>query len=355
VIFRRRTPPPGSVPGALNIAPDSPPPRMHVFDYTAEHYEESDITSLADMARFTNPDSVTWLDVQGLGNEKLLHEIGDLFGLHPLLLADIVNVGQRPKVEAYEGMLLIITRMVSVTPEGELEREQVSMVLGPDYVLTFQEQYGDILDPVRARIRNGALVRRMKSDYLAYAIVDTVVDGFYPVLDWVGDVLDRLEDEVIGRPQPTTVERIHEIRRELITLRRAIWPQRDAVSLLIRDSGDMVSDAVKLYLRDTHDHAFQVADVVESYREIAGGLMEFYLSSIGQRTNEIMRALTVMSSIFIPLTFVAGIYGMNFDNMPELHHPLGYFILLGVMFAMAVAMLIFFFRLGWIGSGRSHD
>lgn len=353
MIFRRRRPPPGSVPGALNIAPDSPRPRLHVFDYTQERYEECDIHSVSEIERFTDPGSVTWLDVQGLGDERLLHEIADFFGLHPLLLADVVNIGQRPKVEPYEGMLLIVTRMVSMEND-RVRREQVSIVLGPDYVLTFQEQYGDILDPVRGRIRNGALVRRMKADYLAYAIFDTVVDGFYPVLDVLGERLDALEDEVVENPTRGTVEQIHHLRRELINLRRAIWPQRDAASALVRDSGDMISDAVRVYLRDTHDHAFQITDVVESYREIAAGLMEVYLSSVGQRTNEIMRVLTVLSSIFIPLTFIVGIYGMNFDNMPELRHPLGYFILLAVMFLMAVGMFGFFAWRGWIGTGRSR-
>jgi magnesium transporter len=227
----------------------------------------------------------------------------------------------------------------------------VSLVLGRRFLLTFQERLGDVLDPVRERIRQGiGPIRRAGPDYLAYAVIDAVIDGYYPILEQFGERLEALEDDVVLSPTPLLLRRIHHVKRELLDIRRAVWPQREAVSAVIRGDHELVGQEVRTYFRDVYDHCIQIMDVVETYRELAGGLMDVYLSSVSNRQNEVMKVLTVMASIFIPLTFLAGIYGMNFEHMPELHKRWAYPILLAVMAGVAGVMLLFFYRKGWLGS-----
>jgi len=228
--------------------------------------------------------------------------------------------------------------------------EQVSIVMAEGYVITFQEHYGDVLDPVRNRIRSGkGLIRGKGSDYLAYAIADTIIDGYYPVLEKVGDRLEAMESEVIENPSPEVLLNLNRMKNQLINLRRSIWPQREAINSLLRDDFDLISDDVRIYLRDTYDHCVQSSEVAEMFREMATGLMNTDLSAIANRTNEVMKVLTIMASIFIPLTFMAGIYGMNFEHMPELHYRYSYPLLWAAMSVTAVGMLIYFWRKGWIG------
>jgi magnesium transporter len=287
-----------------------------------------------------------------------MRQIGAIFNLHPLLLEDVVNVPQRPKVEPYGDQLLIIVRMVRMGEDDEygeptVDMEQVSMVVAKHYVITFQERHGDILDPVRKRLSSDkSNLRKRGSDYLAYAIADTIIDAYYPVLEVVGNHLESLESVVIEDPSPAILGELNRLKNQLINLRRAIWPQREAFNALARGDHGLISDEVAVYLRDTCDHCIQTSEVAEMYREMVTGLMNIYLSAVANRTNEVMKVLTIMASLFIPLTFMAGIYGMNFDNMPELKYKYSYALLWIAMGIVTAGMLLFFRRKGWIGAQR---
>ncbi len=347
---------PGSMPGTLNIEPNAPPPVIVLIDYNEQNAIRLQVETPEECLDHLDTESVSWVDVKGLGSEDILKRLGAVFTLHPLVLEDIVNVPQRPKVEEYDDQLLIIARMVMLRRSGRsFLTEQVSLILGKHYLLTVQEEpENDCFAAVRERIRlNKGTIRKHKADYLAYTLLDSIVDGFFPILEEYGEKIEDLENEVVANPTRQTLEKIHKIKRELLTLRRSIWPQRDAINSLIRDGSDLISDEVRVYLRDCYDHAVQVLDMVETYRELAASLMDVYLSSVSNRMNEVMKFLTIVSTIFIPLTFVAGVYGMNFNteksplNMPELNWYLGYPLCLAVMAAIAAVLIIFFKRKGW--------
>ena len=347
---------PGSMPGTLSIGEDSPHPVIVLIDYNEETAIRTQIEAPEECTPYLDTESVSWVDVKGLGSEDILQRLGQVFSLHPLVLEDVVNVPQRPKVEEYEDQLLIIARMVTLKETNRgFHTEQVSFILGKHYLLTVQEEPEyDSFGPVRERIRtNKGSTRKHQADYLAYALLDSIIDGFFPVLEAYGEELEELEDEVVSNPSRQTLEKIHLMKRELLSLRRSIWPQRDAINSLIRDGSDLVSDEVRIYLRDCYDHTVQVLDMVETYRELASSLMDVYLSSISNKMNEVMKFLTVISTIFIPLTFIAGIYGMNFNtekspfNMPELNWYWGYLLCMGAMGAIAIGLIYFFWRKGW--------
>ncbi len=354
-MFRKRHPKVGSRPGTLVINSQSPKPVVRVIRYTPAEVTEDEVTDVEQLRGFREGNGVMWIDVQGFGDEQMIRAIGEIFGLHQLALEDVINVPQRPKTEAFEDHLLWITRMAMPAGEGAIQTEQVSLILGRNYLLTFQERHGDVLDPVRARIRQGkGPIRKSGPDYLAYAIIDAVIDGYYPILESFGEHLEELEDGIVAAPHSGLLQDVHHVKRELLAIRRAIWPQRESVNSLIRDESKFVGDSIRTYLRDVYDHCVQIIDVVETYRELAGGLMDVYLSSIANRQNEVMKVLTIMASIFIPLTFMAGVYGMNFDNMPELHSKWAYPMLLALMVVVAVGMVIYFWRKGWLGSPPSE-
>jgi magnesium transporter len=355
-------PPAGSRPGTLVLPAGSPVPRIRCYRYDAQELEQLDVARPSDLKALLATDKTCWVDVQGFGDEALLREIAELFSIHPLALEDVVHFPQRPKTEEYEKHRYLIFRIVrSAEPGRPLETEQVSLFFDQKVVLTFQEQYGDCFDPVRQRLISGkGPMRKLRADYMAYALVDAAIDGFYPVLETLGEELERLEHDVAEDASPVLLRRINEIRRELMALRRLAIPQRDAINALIRDDQTCVTDAVRVYLRDSYDHCVHFADGVETLREIAGGLLNTYLSAAANKTNEVMKVLTIMASIFIPLTFLAGIYGMNFEHMPELHARWGYPVLLIVMLGVGLAMLVWFQRLGWLGrkgsdSSRARD
>jgi magnesium transporter len=345
---KRRSPPPGAIPGALAIPAGAPPPRIRAFSYDVEHLSEQDVPDVEVLGSLLADERVLWVDVQGLGDEKVLRRLGELFALHPLLLADVVNVPQRPKVEDYDDVHLIVTRTVDLDGR-DLAIDQVSIVLGPNFVLSIQEHPGDPFDPVRERLRAGGSIRRARADYLAYALMDTVVDGYFPLLEQLGELLEHLEEDIIADPGPDALERIHTARRRLVTLRRSVWPLREELATLARDDTGAFSRAVRVYVRDTYDHAVQAVDIIETYRELTGSLMEVYLSSVSQRTNDVMKLLTVVSTVFIPLTFIVGVYGMNFVYMPELRMHWAYPAVWGVMVVLAGGMLVYFRRRGWLG------
>lgn len=349
---------PGSAPGTLSIEPDASPPVLFLIDYNENSASRVKLNSPEESIPYLDSASVSWIDVQGLGNEDVLRRLGRVFNLHPLVLEDVVNVPQRPKVEEYNKQLLIILRMVTPKEDGaKFLAEQVSFILGEHYLLTVQEEPDyDPFGPVRERIRTQkGTICRHRADYLAYSLIDAIIDGFFPVLEAYGEELEELEDEVVINPSRETLERIHQIKRELLGLRRAIWPQRDVINSLIRDENPLISSGVRVYLRDCYDHVVQVLDIVENYRELASSLMDVYLSSVSNRMNEVMKVLTIISTIFIPLTFIAGVYGMNFNpevagNMPELNAPYAYWICWGVMLTIAGALILYFKRRGWFSN-----
>lgn len=354
----------GMAPGTLVIGEDASPTELTLIDYNETSAIRRKLRSPEEAALHLDTHSISWIDLQGLGNEDVLNRLGQVFHLHPLVLEDVVNVPQRPKIEYYEDQVLIITRMVMMAAQSNDEdphftSEQLSFVLGRNYLLTVQEELNqDCLDPVRNRIRqNVGRIRGEGADYLTYALLDAVIDAYFPVLEEYGEYIESLEDEVIFNPTRHTVQKIYRVRRELMSLRRSIWPQRNSLSQLIRDgSSDLISSESRVYLQDCYDHVVQVLDIVETYRELTANLMDVYLSSVSNRMNEVMKTLTVISSIFIPLTFIVGVYGMNFDtsvsplNMPELEAYWGYPICWAVMIAIALSLSYYFWRKGWFDS-----
>lgn len=356
---KTRRPKPGAAPGSLVLPVAAPEPIVRVMDYCPERLEERVLESPSEVVPYLTDatPSVTWVDVQGLGNLGVLQELQRIFDIHPLALADVVNVPQRPKVDVYDRYLFAITRMGLPTENGGLHTEQVSLFVGKDFVLTFQETHGDCLDPVRERIRKGTgMIRRSGADYLAYAILDALVDGYFPLVEAVGERIEDLEDGVVLSPEPGALREVYALRRDLLEIRRGVWPQREALNALLHDESGFFSKNVRPYLRDCYDHVVQILEIAETQRELASGLLDVYLSSIANRTNEVMKILTVVTTIFIPLSFIAGVYGMNFDpdrspwNMPELRWRHGYFFALSLMLAVALLLLGFFWRKGWLRS-----
>jgi len=347
----RKSKPPGMSPGSPVLTGEALPSRIHSIRYTASSIEESDPRDAAECVALIVPGAITWLDVQGLADVELLKSLGERLKLHPLALEDVVSLSQRPKAEDYDTHLFVIVRMPETNET--LSTDQTSLFIGQGFLLTFQEHYGDCLGPVRDRLRKGkGLMRRSGADYLAYTILDAIIDGFFPVLEAFGETLESLEGEVVESPTRGSLEKIHDVKRDLLTLRRAIFPLRDAINSLMRCESDMVSEQTRTYLRDCYDHCVQILDMVETYRELAASLMDIYISSLSQKLNEVMKVLTIISTIFIPLTFIVGVYGMNFDHMPELRWRLGYPIVMGGMAVLSLAMVWYFVRKGWIGPGE---
>jgi magnesium transporter len=352
-MFRKRHPPPGARPGTLAIPDAAPPPRIRVVSYCPGPAEFRDVADVEDLSRLPGSARVTWVDVHGLGSEPVLLRLAELFAIHPLALEDAVNAPQRAKSELYDRNQLLIARVPVRDPSGALAMPQVSFVLGARCLVTFQERPFGLFDPVRERIRAAiGPIASQGPDYLAYALLDAIVDRYYPVVEDLATDLEDLEEEGFTDPRPETLERIHRVRRDLVLLRRVGWPQRAAVESLMRGDSPYLGPEVRVYLRDTLDHIAQVVEVVDSSRDMVVALMDIYFSMLSHRANEVMKVLTVMASIFIPLTFIAGVYGMNFRDMPELGVPIAYPAVLLFMAVVAVGLLLYFRRRGFIGPGR---
>jgi magnesium transporter len=344
----------GLPPGSLTAPPGAyVPETIELLHYTSDALEERQLANVAELAQFKDKEGVLWINLNGVGDAEIVRELGNLFALHPLALEDVVNVHQRPKVDDYGDHLFIVVHMLHF--ETAVTSEQVSMFLTPNAVITFQEHPGDCLDPLRERLRKGAgLIRRHGADYLMYAVIDAVIDNYFPFLERVSQTVEGLEDQVVAQPSRRTLGRVHEVKRNLLEVRRSVWPLREAINGLLREESPLIRKATRLYLRDCYDHAVQVLDIVETYRELAGGLMDIYLSSVSNKMNEVMKVLTIIATIFIPLTFIAGIYGMNFERMPELRQPWGYPAVWAAIIVIAIVMLVLFRRKGWLG-GRKKD
>jgi magnesium transporter len=348
--LRVRKPPVGASPGTLVIDPEALPSSVWVFSYDKDTLEEYKSISVEEIEELRTGGRKLWVDVQGLGDERLMRQLAESFSIHPLALEDVVHVRVRPKAERYEQNLLIVTRMLRQGDGDPLDVEQVSLLIGKDYVLTFQETYGDVLDPVRHRLKiHHSRIRSHSSDYLGYVILDTIIDAYYPVVERVGDQIEILEERVLSESSPETLRELNSMKTQLMKLRRAIMPQREAVNALKLGEHELVSENVRIHLRDTHDHIVQLAEAVEQARELVNGLMNTYLTVVSNRMNEVMKTLTIVASIFVPLTFMAGVYGMNFTNMPELEVSWAYPLLLSAMVFVAIGMVAYFWRKGWIG------
>ncbi len=354
-MFRKKHTPVGAKPGTLMINSHAEPTRVRVMKYHVDNLIERETTNVSELMDLLEDETVCWIDIQGTGDEQLLRQFADSFSIHPLALEAVVNVPQRPKIERFDEHTLVITRMV-LLQEDEVIPEQVSIFIGANYVLTFQERSSDVFNPVRDRIQQGGPVfHNSGPGYLAYALIDAVIDGFFPILETFGEKLESLEDEIVADANPQILREIHTAKRDLLDIRRAIWPQREAISAMIRDENPLVTDTVRTHLHNCYDHCVQIMDGIETYRELTGSLMDLYLSCVGNRQNEVMKVLTIMASVFIPLSFLAGIYGMNFENMPELHSKWGYPILLGSMSGIAAIMLLYFRRKGWLGAKQERE
>ncbi|MHC4721807.1 MAG: magnesium/cobalt transporter CorA [Planctomycetota bacterium] len=324
--------------------------RISLIDYNEQNFQERTIQNIEDCFPFKETPTVTWINIDGLHKVETIERIGKHFELHPLILEDILNTGQRPKCEDYDKCLFMVLKMLSYNnADSPIQSEQVSLVLGQNFVISFQEAVGDVFEQIRDRIRNAkGRIRKMSADYLAYTLIDAIVDNYFLILEKMGEQIESMEEELIAKPSDKTVRRIHALKRELIFLRKSVWPLRELVNSMEKTESTLISDSTGPYLRDVYDHTIQVIDTVESFRDMVSGMLDIYLSSISNRMNAVMKVLTIIATIFIPLTFIAGIYGMNFKFMPELEWRWAYFIVLIIMAVVAAVMLIYFKRKKWL-------
>jgi magnesium transporter len=324
--------------------------KITVIDYDESAYESKQIAKIEECFPFKDKPTVTWINVDGIHDVEVIEKIGKNYGIHPLLLEDILNTEQRPKIEDFDNYLFLVLKMLSFDDEQkEIKTEQVSLILGPNYVISFQEREGDVFDPVRDRIRNAkGRIRKMGADYLAYALVDSIVDSYFIILEKIGDKIEGVEEDLISNPGEGTLHTIHFLKREMIFIRRSVWPLREVISGMSRKESILIKKSTEIFLRDVYDHTIQVIDTIENFRDMVSGMLDIYLSSISNRMNEVMKVLTIFAAIFIPLTFVAGIYGMNFSYMPELGWKWGYFAVLSLMAGIGISMLVYFKKKHWV-------
>ncbi|MBN1456125.1 MAG: magnesium/cobalt transporter CorA [Methanomicrobia archaeon] len=326
--------------------------RITVIDYDEEHLEEREVAQVEEVFPFRERPTVTWINIDGIHDVELMKTIGQHFGVHPLLLEDILNTEQRPKMDDHESYLFIILKMLYYTDTGEareIEAEQVSLILGPNFVISFQEREGDVFNSVRDRIRNKkGRIRKVGSDYLAYALIDAIVDNYFMILEMIGEIIEDTEEELVTNPTPETLRTIHGLKRSMIFLRKSVWPLREVLSGLERLESPLIQESTDIYLRDLYDHTIQVIDTVENFRDMIAGMLDIYLSSLSNKMNEIMKVLTIIATIFIPLTYIVGIYGMNFEYMPELGWRWGYPAVWLLMGAILISMVLYFRRRRWL-------
>ena len=352
-LFRKRAEKAALPPGTPVYVGEAParPVRLSIIDYNGERFESRQAESAESCQPYVKTSTVTWINVDGIHEPDVIECLGRDFGLHPLTIEDIVNTSQRPKVEDLDGYVYIVLRMLygDAREKGGIQDEQVSLILGRNFVISFQERPGDVFDAVRERLRlDKGRIRRAGPDYLAYSLIDAIVDHYFLILEGVGERVEALEERLIADPRPETLQEIHRLKRQMIFLRRAVWPLREATSALARAESPLIDEGTRAYLRDVYDHTVQVIDVLEAYRDVIAGMLDTYLSSLSNRMNEVMKVLTVIATIFIPMTFIAGVYGMNFESMPELKLPWGYAAAWGAMIAVGLGMLLYFRRKRWL-------
>jgi magnesium transporter len=322
-----------------------------LIDYDEQTFEERTLQSMDECAVYKAKPTATWINVEGVNNPVLIEKIGECFGLHRLVTEDLMNVVQRPKVEDYGEYLFVVLKMLTYDEkDGRIVPEQVSLIVGENFLLSFQEGVkGDVFPLIRDRLRAGkGKIRKMGVDYLAYSLLDALVDGYFVILERLGERIDLLEEELITRPARSIMEQLYQLKRELLFMHKAVWPLREVVSALVRRESPLIREATTPYLRDVYDHVVQAIDSVEIYRDMLSTMLDLYLSSVSNRMNEIMKVLTIIATIFMPLTFLAGVYGMNFKHMPELEWKYGYFGLWGIMIGIGVGMYFYFRRKKWM-------
>lgn len=325
-------------------------PLLTVIDYDRETFQTYHDLGIDDTLAFKDSKTVSWINLSGIHDVSVIERFGTRFAIHPLALEDILNTHHRPKIEEYDAYTLIILKMLFFDEKTQsIDTEQVSLVLGDNYVITFQEREGDVFDGVRERLqRSNGRIRQRGGDYLTYALLDSIVDSYFHILEKVGDSLALLEDELISNPGQEALGKVHHYKRELMLLRKSVWPLREVISTLYKEDSERITEGTQIFLRDLYDHSIQVLDTVEIFRDSVSGLHDLYMSSVSNRMNEIMKVLTIMASIFIPLTFIAGVYGMNFDYMPELHWRWGYLTVWLLMFGCLIGMVKYFKRKNWL-------
>jgi magnesium transporter len=324
--------------------------KLSVMGYDEKQFQEKEVNTVEDGIFKEKTSKVTWLNIDGVHQPEIIEQVGKHFGLHPLVLEDIANTGQRPKMEDFDDYIFVVLRMLRFDEkENETKTEQISIILGADFVISFQEKEGDVFDPIRERIRNNkGRLRKMGADYLAYALIDAIVDNYFMILEKLGEAIEEVEDKLVTNPTAETLQTIHDLKREMVFLHKSVWPLREVINRLERSESPLINKSTCIYLRDVYDHTIQVMDSVETFRDMLSGMLDIYLSSVSNRMNEVMKVLTVIATIFIPLTFVAGVYGMNFKDMPELGQIWGYPAILALMLTIALVMVMYFRRKKWI-------
>jgi len=341
----------GVPPGTLVYTGDSQEYfEINVIDYSQNNYKEFNPKNIEECFQFKDSPTVTWINITGLHRIDIIEQIGKHYNLHPLVLEDILNVHQRPKIEYFDDYIFIVLKMLSYNESlKEIETEQVSVILGNNFVFTFQERKGDLFDPIRNRLRNNiGIIRKSSSDYLLYSLIDVIVDNYFLILEKIGIRIEDIEEKILLSPSTDIVRTVHNLKNNLIELRKTVWPLREVLSNLYKSDSELIKEKTSVYFRDVYDHTIQIIDTIETSRDIVSGLLDVYLSSISNRMNEVMKVLTIIATIFIPLTFIAGVYGMNFEFMPELKWKIGYPLVLLLMLLTAGGMLIFFRKKKWI-------
>ena len=324
--------------------------KITIFDYSETQYMEKEAATIEECFPFKDTATLTWINIDGLHDVGMMEKLGSYFGLHPLLMEDILNTDQRPKIEDFEQFIFFVLKMLTRDEKtGDIEAEQVSVIFGKNYVISFQEREGDVFNAVRERIRkNKGRIRKAGADYLSYSLMDAIVDNYFTILEAVGDKIEETEQQLVSNPTRQILSSIRELKNQMIFLRRSVWPIRELINNFERLESHLIQTATGAYLRDVYDHTVQIIDTIESYREMISGMLDIYLSSISNKMNEVMKVLTIFASIFIPLTFIAGLYGMNFTYMPELKWHWGYFGALGLMGAICLTLLLYFRRKRWL-------
>ncbi|MBI5115014.1 magnesium/cobalt transporter CorA [Candidatus Poribacteria bacterium] len=325
--------------------------KIRIMSYDENDFEETQVRTIDECVRFKDAPHVTWIDVEGIHQIEIFEKIGSCYGVHPLVLEDILNTDQRPKMDEYEDYAYVVVKMLSLDQKsGAVNVEQVSLILGRSFVISFQEaEGGDVFDPVRERIRKQkGRIRSLGADYLVYSLLDVIVDNYFVILEKLGEQIESLEDDLIANPTTKALTTVHNLKREMIFLRRSVWPLREVIDRLESLESSLINEPTRIFLRDVYDHTIHIIDTIETFREMLSGMLDIYLSSMSNKMNEIMKVLTIIATIFMPLSFIAGVYGMNFKHMPELEWRWGYFGALLIMLLTCLAMLMYFKRKKWL-------
>lgn len=330
--------------------------RIRIIDYNESELNEHEFTSVDECLKFKDTSTITWINIDGLHDVSVIEKLGSHFGIHPLVLEDIANTGQRPKIDSTDDYIFLTLKMLYLNDsDGNLLSEQLSFIFGDNYIISFQERVGDVFESVRDRLRKtNPRVRFVSSDYLAYTLVDAIVDHYFVVLEGLAAKIEDIEDALIENPEPQDLEVIHDLKRQLIKMRKAIWPLREVIGGLERIDTQLIKNTTKPYLRDLYEHTIQVIDTMETFRDMVSGLLDIYLSSVSNKMNEVMKVLTIIATIFIPLGFLAGVYGMNFDtsvsqlNMPELGLPFGYILFWVIALLIGIGLFTYFKKKKWL-------